>query len=195
MWGPHPCQRVLALTSDMVPPSEWPSRDPTTCSSFICFIYLIEMLFYLPVQKVQQFKSAKKIQKNTSPCKTRIAADPAKCSLKWTKTEWDMLNFCPEEKANIPAHCADWWDWWGLPFWEHPASLLAPGLARPFRSWQWATQMSRALAPLYTNYFDISLGFETTLGSFGEGFVTLTRGGGAQIPLSCAKQVSNALDI
>jgi len=55
--------------------------------------------------------------------------------------------------------------------------------------------MSRALAPLYTSCFDIYLGFETSPGSFGGGFVTLTWGGGTQIPLLHAKQVINVLDI
>jgi len=52
-----------------------------------------------------------------------------------------------------------------------------------------------ALALLYINYYIIYLGSQTTPGSFGEGFVTLTRGGGAQISFSCATQVSNVLDI
>ena len=36
---------------------------------------------------------------------------------------------------------------------------------------------------------------EYARGSFGEGLVTLTRGGGVQTPLSCAVQVSDLLDV
>ena len=53
--------------------------------------------------------------------------------------------------------------------------------------------MSRALALVYANYSIVYLGFETTLGLFGEGLVTLTPGGGVEIPSLRVLQVSNAL--
>ena len=53
--------------------------------------------------------------------------------------------------------------------------------------------MSRALALVYANYSIVYLGFETTLGLFGEGLVTLTPGWWGRNPLQLVLQVSNAL--
>ena len=55
----------------------------------------------------------------------------------------------------------------------HTNNLLMCGFT-PFPSCLGATQVSRALAFLYTNYSIVYLEFETTLGWFGEGLVTLT---------------------
>ena len=57
----------------------------------------------------------------------------------------------------------------------HMNNLLARGFT-PFPSRLGATQVSQGLALVYINYSTVYLGFETTLGWFGEGLVTLTPG-------------------
>jgi len=58
-------------------------------------------------------------------------------------------------------------------------------------------QVSGALALLDTNYPKVYLGFETPFGSPGASPGTLASqvGVGVEIPLPCAAQVSNLLDI
>ena len=65
------------------------------------------------------------------------------------------------------------------------------------RSQQRATKVSRTLAPLDTNYFNVYLGVETNFWSPGTSPVTLAPrvGGGAEIPLPRPTQVSICLDI
>ena len=53
--------------------------------------------------------------------------------------------------------------------------LLAHGFT-PFPSCLGFTQVSKGLALVYINYSVVYLGFETALGWFGEGLVTLTPG-------------------
>ena len=53
--------------------------------------------------------------------------------------------------------------------------MLAPGFT-PFPSYLGVTQVSQGSALVHTNYCIVYLEFETTLGSFGEGLVTLTPG-------------------
>ena len=65
-------------------------------------------------------------------------------------------------------------------------NLLARGFT-PFPSCLGATQVSRALALLHTNYSIMYSRFETTLGWFGESLVTLTPGVVGKNPLTaCA---------
>ena len=65
-----------------------------------------------------------------------------------------------------------------------------PGLAlgcTPLPSQLGATQVSRALALSYTNYYNVYLGLEIVPGSPGTGPVTLTpRGGGRNPPAAAA---------
>ena len=39
--------------------------------------------------------------------------------------------FLSWRKVSIPAHCADWWDWWHLPFWEWCGIWGSPRDAAP----------------------------------------------------------------
>ena len=64
--------------------------------------------------------------------------------------------------------------------------LLARGFT-PFPSRLGTFQVSEGLALVHTNYWIVYLEFETTLGWFGEGLVTLTPGvvGWKSPPCSC----------
>ena len=68
----------------------------------------------------------------------------------------------------------------GRPPCSHPGSS-------PFPSFLGATQVSQGLALVHTNCYIVYLDFETTLGRFGEGFVSLTPGwwGGKTPYCSC----------
>jgi len=67
----------------------------------------------------------------------------------------------------------------------------------PFPSCLGAAQVSGALALVGTNYYDLNLGSESIFWPPGAipGILASRVGGGAGIPLLCAAQVSNLLDI
>jgi len=67
----------------------------------------------------------------------------------------------------------------------HAVPGLAPGCS-PFPSRLGATQVSRALALSYTNYYNMYLGFATILGLPGTGPGTFTPRGGGRNPSAVA---------
>ena len=176
------------------PRSGWPSGWPHN-SNFINILQLayISIILLACSKRVCTKMSKIKSEKNTTPCRTLNTVDPAKNGLKRTRIERDTLNFCPGRERALPAQRADWWDWWIFPFWERAWRLLAPRFT-PFPSYLGLTQVSWGLALSYTNHSIVYLGFETTLGRFGEGLVTLTPGVvGWQNPLLLVLQVSSCL--
>jgi hypothetical protein len=56
--------------------------------------------------------SENKYLKNTSPCRTSTAFDPAKRALERTGIEQDMLDFRPGLERALPAHRTESDRWW-----------------------------------------------------------------------------------
>ena len=110
------------------------------------------------------------------------------------------------------VHNAQFLSWGGASIASSPCGLIglitpsfsgtrglpcSPQVCPSPRSQQQATKVSRTLAPLDTNYFNVYLGVETNFWSPGTSLVTLAPrvGGGAEIPLPRPTQVSICLDI
>jgi hypothetical protein len=115
-----------------------------------------------------------KYEINTTPCRTSNAVDPAKNGAKRTRIERDMLNSCPGMKrASQPTARIDGIDRDFL-FWN-PCSHAG---CSPFPSRLGVTQVCEGLALVYTNNFNVYLGFVTNFGSPGTGPGILAPGWG-----------------
>ena len=103
------------------------------------------------------------------------AGDPAKCDPKQMSIELAMLDFCPGGKRALQAHRR----LIGLIGTSFLGTCICRLLMRGFTSFPsrlGIIQVSEGLALTYINHYIVYLGFETTLGWFGEGLVTLTHG-------------------
>jgi len=127
-----------------------------------------------------------KYKKNTRPCRTSNAGNPAKCGSERIRIERDMLDF-RTGRASIASSPRGLM---GLIATSFLGTRAVPGLAPgcgPFPSRLGAAQVSWALALSCTYYYNIYLGFDTTFVSSGASPVTLTpRGGGRNPPTAGA---------
>ena len=100
-------------------------------------------------------------------CRPSIANDPARCDIERLRIKPKM--FALRERA-LSAHRAN------RAF--HLGNVRDIPGCTPFPSDLGALRVSRGLARLSTNYYIVYLGFETVPGSFDEGMITLSPGGG-----------------
>jgi hypothetical protein len=82
-----------------------------------------------------------KYEKNTIPCETSAAVDPAKRDFERTRIELTMLDFRPGSERALPAHGGRPI---AFPFWECGLRHHSPG--SPFALRLRATRVSRGLA-------------------------------------------------
>jgi hypothetical protein len=182
---------------EILSPCVIPFRIPTQGSLQLYFVHMF-YLAYIIVILLARSKSVtiniceNKSEKNTRPCRTPRAVDPARRGLERTNTEPTMLDFRPGAKRACQLIARGLMGLIATSFLGtrgHPCSH--PGCSS-FPSYLGTIVVSWGLALVYTNYSIIYLGFETIFGSPGTSPGTLTSWVGVwgEFPLYVLLQVS-----
>jgi len=174
------------MHSQAFPPSGYPpgwSHYPYLVNIFLLAYLSIILLAGSKSVTAKMFE--KKSGKNTRPCRTSTACDPAKRGLERTRIELTMLDFRPGGKR--ACQLTRGFDGIDRDFLfgnaRHP--VLAPGCT-PFPSRLGGTQVGWGLSPVGNNHSIVYLGFDTSLVSPGTSPVTLALGGWGWKSCYCA---------